>query len=56
MTDITAQLVDTGRDTVERFNPFPGLRPFTIEESHLFFGREGQCDEIRQFPMNQWKR
>jgi multidrug efflux pump subunit AcrA (membrane-fusion protein)/energy-coupling factor transporter ATP-binding protein EcfA2 len=28
------------------FNPFPGLRPFTFEESHLFFGREGQVDEI----------
>lgn len=27
-------------------NPFPGLRPFTIDESHLFFGREGQADEI----------
>ena len=27
-------------------NPFPGLRPFTIDESHLFFGREGQVDEI----------
>ncbi len=27
-------------------NPFPGLRPFSIEESHLFFGREGQVDEI----------
>lgn len=27
-------------------NPFPGLRPFTIEECHLFFGREGQADEI----------
>ncbi len=27
-------------------NPFPGLRPFTIEECHLFFGREGQVDEI----------
>ncbi len=27
-------------------NPFPGLRPFTIEESHLFFGREGQSDEV----------
>ncbi len=31
--------VDTG-------NPFPGLRPFKIEESHLFFGREGQSDEV----------
>jgi len=28
------------------FNPFPGLRPFTIDESHLYFGREGQVDEI----------
>lgn len=27
-------------------NPFPGLRPFTIEDSHLFFGRESQVDEV----------
>ncbi len=27
-------------------NPFPGLRPFSIEESHLFFGREGHVDEL----------
>jgi len=27
-------------------NPFPGLRPFSIDECHLFFGREGQVDEI----------
>ncbi|UII25235.1 hypothetical protein LVD15_18245 [Fulvivirga maritima] len=27
-------------------NPFPGLRPFSIDESHLFFGREGQVNEI----------
>jgi len=27
-------------------NPFPGLRPFQFEESHLFFGREGQTDEV----------
>jgi ABC-type oligopeptide transport system ATPase subunit len=27
-------------------NPFPGLRPFSIDESHVFFGREGQVDEI----------
>jgi hypothetical protein len=26
-------------------NPFPGLRPFETEESHLFFGRESQSDE-----------
>src|SRR5262245_55960625 len=28
------------------FNPFPGLRPFSVDECHLFFGREGQVDEI----------
>lgn len=30
-------------------NPFPGLRPFTIEESHLFFGREGQCEIVLEY-------
>lgn len=38
-----AQLVD---EKVSTLNPFPGLRPFKIEESHLFFGREGQSDEV----------
>ena len=33
-------------DITQLINPFPGLRPFGIEESHLFFGREGQSDEI----------
>ncbi|MEK7727287.1 MAG: ATP-binding protein, partial [candidate division KSB1 bacterium] len=28
------------------FNPFPGLRPFEARENHLFFGREGQSDEL----------
>jgi WD40 repeat protein len=32
--------------TVALENPFPGLRPFESEESHLFFGREGQSDEL----------
>lgn len=27
-------------------NPFPGLRPFGIDECHLFFGREDQVGEI----------
>jgi WD40 repeat protein/energy-coupling factor transporter ATP-binding protein EcfA2 len=27
-------------------NPFPGLRPLGIEESYLYFGREGQSDEV----------
>lgn len=33
-------------EQVQISNPFPGLRPFKIEESHLFFGREGQSDEV----------
>jgi WD40 repeat protein/energy-coupling factor transporter ATP-binding protein EcfA2 len=33
-------------EKVGTLNPFPGLRPFKIEESHLFFGREGQSDEV----------
>lgn len=36
-------MVDIDPGTI---NPFPGLRPFTIDECHLFFGREGQSDEI----------
>lgn len=27
-------------------NPFPGLRPFGIRESHLYFGRSQQVDEV----------
>ena len=27
-------------------NPYPGLRPFKYEESHLFFGREKQIKEV----------
>ncbi len=27
-------------------NPFPGLRYFTADETHLFFGRDGQTDEL----------
>jgi len=25
-------------------NPFPGLRPFGVDECHLFFGRESHVD------------
>ncbi|MEM9896997.1 MAG: High-affnity carbon uptake protein Hat/HatR, partial [Bacteroidota bacterium] len=45
--DITVS--EQGQDIVDitqLINPFPGLRPFGIEESHLFFGREGQSDEV----------
>jgi WD40 repeat protein len=44
-----SQIVDETPGTtaaVGTENPFPGLRPFKIEESHLFFGREGQSDEV----------
>ena len=27
-------------------NPFPGLRPFESSETHLFFGRDGQSEEL----------
>lgn len=30
------------------FNPFPGLRPFKVEEDYLFFGRETQTNELLQ--------
>lgn len=29
-------------------NPFPGLRPFSPDESDLFFGREGQSSDVVQ--------
>lgn len=41
-----SQIVDEHGTLVGTANPFPGLRPFKIEESHLFFGREGQSDEV----------
>jgi energy-coupling factor transporter ATP-binding protein EcfA2 len=33
-------------ETTESVNPFPGLRPFEQEETHLFFGRDGQSKEL----------
>ncbi|NNE66468.1 MAG: hypothetical protein HKN33_07865, partial [Pyrinomonadaceae bacterium] len=27
-------------------NPYPGLRPFKYEESYLFFGRDGQSEDL----------
>lgn len=30
----------------ENINPFPGLRAFSLKESFLFFGREGQSEEV----------
>ena len=44
--DIQKQHSNQLVDITELINPFPGLRPFGIEESHIFFGREGQSDEV----------
>lgn len=45
MSQSTEEIQGT-TSTLDTSNPFPGLRPFKIEESHLFFGREGQSDEV----------
>lgn len=34
------------KEEISKFNPFPGLRPFTPEESELFFGREKESEEV----------
>jgi tetratricopeptide (TPR) repeat protein len=41
-TEPSDPLVETGAPS----NPFPGLRPFEFDESHLFFGRDGQSEEV----------
>ncbi len=33
-------------EPAKTFNPFPGLRPFETDEYTLFFGRDGQSDEL----------
>lgn len=42
----TEVMFEEKSDETVLVNPFPGLRPFGFEESHLFFGREGQTGEI----------
>jgi WD40 repeat protein len=44
MTENPSRHIKTS--TLTLANPFPGLRPFSVEESHLFFGREGQCETV----------
>lgn len=36
----------SAENTNKDFNPFPGLRPFTPDESDLFFGRKGESEEV----------
>lgn len=43
-----------GQQVQKKYNPFPGLRPFSHHESHLFFGREGQSEIILNF-LSQYK-
>lgn len=40
------KMPEKDRSAKGMFNPFPGLRPFTPEEADLFFGREGQSEEV----------
>jgi hypothetical protein len=47
MTENITRHSKTG--TLSITNPFPGLRPFTVEESHLFFGREGQSEIVLKY-------
>ena len=35
---------NTGKQ--EQIHPFPGLRPFTFNDKHLFFGRDGQSERV----------
>jgi hypothetical protein len=39
-------LTRQGDVATKLINPFPGLRPFHTNEAHLFFGREGQSEEV----------
>ena len=43
---IESELIQTPKTSKSGKNPFPGLRPFNIDENHLFFGREGQSDNV----------
>lgn len=40
------QTIQKNEIETKLFNPFPGLRPFSTDEAHLFFGREGQSEEV----------
>lgn len=44
--DVDTHTTQLSEVQVSGSNPFPGLRPFSIDESFLFFGRESQVDEI----------
>lgn len=43
---MSMQTSDSLADIQVANNPFPGLRPFEFDESHLFFGRDGQSEQL----------
>ena len=43
---MTPETTETFAEIGIPVNPFPGLRPFDFDESHLFFGREGQSESL----------
>ena len=43
---MTAERLETFAEIGTPANPFPGLRPFEFDESHLFFGRDGQSEQL----------
>jgi peptidoglycan hydrolase-like protein with peptidoglycan-binding domain len=43
---MTTQTTETFAEIGIPINPFPGLRPFEFDESHLFFGRDGQSEQL----------
>ncbi|HEX6731870.1 MAG TPA: peptidoglycan-binding protein, partial [Pyrinomonadaceae bacterium] len=43
---MTTQRTETFIELGIPINPFPGLRPFDFDESHLFFGRDGQSEQL----------
>src|SRR5215813_15477729 len=40
------QNIETFAEITTPVNPFPGLRSFEFDESHLFFGRDGQSEQL----------
>lgn len=43
---MSAATLDLRAEVATLTNPFPGLRPFDTRESYLFFGRDGQSEEL----------
>ncbi|MBN2212753.1 MAG: hypothetical protein JW723_00785 [Bacteroidales bacterium] len=46
---MSAKVLQETYEVLAARNPFPGLRPFTIDENHLFFGREGHSETVLEY-------